>query len=659
MTIKIIRNIVFVLWITIYPCYAANVVFFDESPESSVAGCQLKRVSQFYGLKVECLAVNADKNIRQFADTLQRNDVQAVVITGRALKYINLLDFLSIFQLEAAKNIPLLILNVTSHTVPKILSNISKGNIMECRNFSGVLHNGLYKVAGLEKIARELSGQTFTFSHKNFDYFVLNKNNNVQSIIQVGNGIVETLFPVFVKTVVDGREIFFQTELQPLNPDEELTSRYGSCHFLGKAPLMMFLRYSCREKCWHSTKNYANLTIDDPWLTEPYGYLSYKKLLKEMEERNFHTTIAFVPWNFDRSKPEVVSMFREHPNKFSICIHGNNHDHREFYKYTAESDDPWPAKPLDVHEENIKQALARMEKFKQMTGLTYDRVMVFPHAIAPAKTLGLLKKYNFLATVNLGNVPLGSKHPANILFQLRSGTLKFENFLSLKRYTPSRSQSAIAIDLFLDNPILLFIHSDFFGNSIEAFNKTANIINNIKPDIIWQSLGNIVQHLYLEKLRDDGQYDLLTFSNNFIIENTHKRNVTFFVQKEESFVPQIKQVTIDGQVCFYRKSEDNLMFDVSIPPEESRHIIIEYKNDLNLELIDTQKNNLRVNLLRRLSDFRDMTFSTNMIGRNLTHFYYKTGLYKVGLMRLTILFFILALFIISGSWYFRKHGKKI
>ena len=49
-----------------------------------------------------------------------------------------------------------------------------------------------------------------------------------------------------------------------------------------------------------------------------------------MQEHRFHTTIAFVPWNYDRSSPEVVSLFLENPEHFSIAIHGNNHDHEEF-----------------------------------------------------------------------------------------------------------------------------------------------------------------------------------------------------------------------------------------------------------------------------------------------------------------------------------------
>ena len=97
------------------------------------------------------------------------------------------------------------------------------------------------------------------------------------------------------------------------------------------------------EAAWHTPGLYANLTIDDPWLTEPYGHLIYKGLLNEMEKADFHTTIAFIPWNYDRSEDEVAALFREHPDRFSVCIHGNNHDHREFYKYKTNLRDPWLA----------------------------------------------------------------------------------------------------------------------------------------------------------------------------------------------------------------------------------------------------------------------------------------------------------------------------
>ena len=299
-----------------------------------------------------------------------------------------------------------------------------------------------------------------------------------------------------------------------------------------------------------------------------------------------------------------------------------------------------------------------MEKFRSLTNLPYNRVMVFPHGIAPEKTLGLLKKYNFLATVNADNVPLGSEKPVDPLYFLRPITLQFSNFASLKRYTPNRSQFAIAIDLFLDNTIMLFTHHDYFVDGIDAFNKTAKVINDIQPDIEWRSLGYIAQHMYLQKLRDDGDYDVRAFCSSLVLENTNQRGVTFYVRKEESFSPPIKQLTVDGQSYPYDISGSEIVLKIPVQARESRHIVIEYENDLDIASIDISKNDPRVNRLRKLSDFRDITLSTNLFGRIFIHLYYETDLYKLGLKRLAILVVVFAVLLPSAGWYVRKRLKK-
>ena len=46
------------------------------------------------------------------------------------------------------------------------------------------------------------------------------------------------------------------------------------------APVMIFTKYCAGDRGWHAPQHYANLTIDDPWLHEPYGHLAYKDLLR-------------------------------------------------------------------------------------------------------------------------------------------------------------------------------------------------------------------------------------------------------------------------------------------------------------------------------------------------------------------------------------------
>src|SRR4029077_9053876 len=98
------------------------------------------------------------------------------------------------------------------------------------------------------------------------------------------------------------------------------------------------------------------------------------------------------------------------------------------------------------------------------THVPHDPVMVFPHAISPVETLAVLKRYNFAATVNSINVPLGAEAPADPEFALRTATMAFSNFPSLRRYSAEapRPESQLAIDAFLGNPMLFYVHQGFF-----------------------------------------------------------------------------------------------------------------------------------------------------------------------------------------------------
>jgi len=623
--------------------YADKVLFINTSNEQSIFTEQLELISRFYGFDIEILPKKVINNAIRISEFLEKKYIQAIVISANSLSSIDKQMFFTIIKKHSNVHLPILITDVTPNVQISALRNWSEGAIRSCIKSSNVRSQRFCKVTNLKSIAHEFASQKIPLSDKQgIYYFDLNKNKRVEPILEVVSKENKSFYPIFIKFKdIKEKKIFFLTKMELSNLNKKEKQQYSNMRITKLIPLLIFFKYAFGERCWHSSVDYANLTIDDPWLVEPYGNVSYKALFKEMEKINFHTTAAFIPWNYDRSKPEVVELFRNYPNRFSICIHGNNHDHYEFYKYKIEQADPWPAKPLNVQEFNIKQALARMEKFKNLTDLSYDKVMVFPHGIAPAKTLGLLKKYNFLATVNADNVPINSSMPKDILFHLRNFTIRFENFPSIKRYSENRPKYDIALDLFLDNPVLFYVHQDFFHKGINAFNKAAGIVNKIQPNIKWQSLGYIAQHLYLEKLRDDGNYDLLAFTNNFKIENTHQHDLTYFVKKEEDFLTPIKQVTIDGQTYSYKKSGNNIVLEIFVPSKESRHIIIEYENDLYIPAIDISKNNPRINRLRKISDFRDMTLSRSAIGRAITNIYYDTGIYKLGLFRLAILFFLL------------------
>ena len=79
--------------------------------------------------------------------------------------------------------------------------------------------------------------------------------------------------------------------------------------------------------------------------------------------------------------------------------------------------------------------------------------------------------------------------------------------------------------------------------------------------------------------------------------------------------------------------------DLSVPSrrEESRSVVIHYKNDLDLASVSISKSSLRVYLLRKISDFRDITLSKYRLGRAFTEYYYKDHYDKNGITPLLVI----------------------
>jgi hypothetical protein len=510
--------------------------------------------------------------------------------------------------------VPLLILGVTPETDKTLLSEWSGGVV----SGAGIINSasGLHYAVGNESVVtQQLTGFQFPFPGNKSFHFYLENQSNAQVVMAVRND--HQSVPIFIETNVHGQEVFLLSKTL-LSVDNAVDWRADNTEdaFEKIAPVIVFTKYSAGERGWHALHHYANLTIDDPWLREPYGNLRYEGLLEEMEKHNFHTTVAFIPWNYDRSESGVVSLFRSHPDRFSICIHGDDHAHKEFTDYVS--------KPLDVQVSALRQSVARMEKFQKLSGISYDRVMVFPHSIAPEQTLEALKANGYLATINSQNVPMDSVRPAGLLFAMRPTTLAFGGFLSILRYPVVEPTLGyrVAIEDFLDNPLFYYAHQDLFAKGIDAFDELADEVNKVESGTRWRSVGDIVKHLYLLRLRGDSDYDVLALSNSFLLDNTFGRDVNFYIQREESGSIPITSVSVDGRPISYQQHEGHVDLHLLVPAGETRSIVIQYENATDFASISTSKRSLYVYALRTISDFRDITLSRVQVGRAFTTLYY-------------------------------------
>jgi hypothetical protein len=604
-------------------CWAVDILYLTTS-SSDAHGIEesLDTAGAFYGVRIIPRLVDSKDFLASVRRDAQAASTVGVVIDADALTLLKGYAFREVLDLRGNVAKPILVLNISDKTaqglywIPALrrsldgCSPISNGNDRDHLSFSS-----------MRGLNHELAGLDLRLAASFNCAFAITGRTGLEPVISVlRNG---STLPVFVRAVEGSQEIFVAAGWTSREQEEHAFAFLSK--FAATVVPLVFVKHAAGAYGWHSVSRYANLTVDDPWLVEPYGFLNYRRLLGEMKAHRFHTTIAFIPWNYDRSRGEVVSLFLQHPDNYSIAIHGNNHDHREFGAYEYKS--------FEDQRFNIRQALARMERFKELTGIPYDRVMVFPHGISPAATLRSLKTYGFVGTVNAINVPLEQEHPIGLAAPLRSTTL-YENFPSTARYTAEYSFSEyphdfsvpkelIAVNAFLGNPILLYGHHGMFAAGIQAFNETADFVNSIEPAVEWKSLGYILARSYLRRLRlaDESALDVLTDSSITCLENENGRERTFHVRKAEDGDPGIKAVMVDGKAQPFDTVDGLLTTRVSVDTGRTACLEVHYISD-DTHPVQLSKLSKRVWVLRTISDWRDRYLSRSSFGRLVIAAYY-------------------------------------
>jgi hypothetical protein len=239
---------------------------------------------------------------------------------------------------------------------------------------------------------------------------------------------------------------------------------------------------------------------------------------------------------------------------------------------------------------------------------------------------------------------------------LRTATLRFGDFPSLRRYSAEAEipPAQIAIDAFLGNPILFYAHESFFASGMDAFDKTADLVNRLQPGTRWDGLGSIIRHLYLERRRSDGKYELRAFSSKLEITNDHDRDVEYVLEKDESFSHELTAL-IDGRPVPFTRSANMLQATFQIEKGATKEFSVRYADEAGLGSIDTAKKSFHTNAIRLLSDFRDNVVSRTLLGRKFIASYADNG-------RAWNVFFVssggLGMVLLLG-WYIARNRRSI
>jgi hypothetical protein len=369
------------------------------------------------------------------------------------------------------------------------------------------------------------------------------------------------------------------------------TARY----FSRLVPPVMFLRTAFSEQCWRPRVNNAALIIDDPLLTNRYGHLEYRRVLELMDRHEFHTSIAFIPYNRVRSSPVVSRMVLERPDRYSLCIHGNDHTGGELGT-------------TSVSRLNgiIETAIRRMDQHRQVTGIPYDKVMVFPQGVFSAAAMQTLKAHNFVAAVNSGPVPRDATADLRLADYCDPAVMRYVRFpLYLRRYVAELTTHDVALNLFLGKPVFLVEHHAVFKRVDRLLEAVARI--NAFPGLRWSNLETAIAQSFVQRQRPDGMLEVQTYASHGRIEKTPNGAVRCTVTKAEcGDVPVARIIVDDGTVTEVIAEDGSIQFSFETSADRCRSFSVQYRNELPLtQPQHRMRDAVSVALRRRASEFRD------------------------------------------------------
>ena len=437
--------------------------------------------------------------------------------------------------------------------------------------------------------------------------------NNAATVVRSGSSqsrtrelVSDEHGAIFLRLEYRGVPVFLSTSGQIIDLDRELTTGVFDIrdHVAAALPIVLYIKWAFADVCWEPAETNACVVIDDPLLTRRYGLLNFDELLPLMKQHNFSTSIAFIPWNWSRSEPEIARLFTENPDVYSLSIHGCDHIHAEFGVADRER-----------LCSKAEKALERMAKHESKTGITFDRVMIFPQGVFSEAALSALKHTGFIAAADHGTLSADANPRTIAIRDFWNGAVtSYSGFPIFTRRHPWDGVENFAFDILLGKPPLIGIHHDYCGDHCGKLVGLVDRLNALNCCLTWRSLGEIVKRSYWRREPSPGVVEVQMYGTELQIENRSHEGKRFVINKRESEPSLIEEVGAASRRLGWRFSDDRIQFEIQLQPHESMAVHVRFHElSANGQSDETISYRLRTRLRRYASELRDNYVMTNKL----------------------------------------------
>ena len=370
----------------------------------------------------------------------------------------------------------------------------------------------------------------------------------------------------FLKLNCNGLPVFVSSD-RLIDIDAELTTFNFDIrdHFFSAVPLVSYIRWAFPHSSWHAPEASACLVIDDPLLKPTHGFVDFQELLSLMKRHNFSTNIAFIPWNWTRSAPGVVRLFRENPEHFSLSVHGCDHTRAEFGSPNQHRL-YWKA----------QQALDRMDRHKTATGISHDPVIVFPQGVFSEAAMSALKRTNLIASVN-NDIISADPHPRAITISdvWDIAVMRYPFPLFTRRY-PWEGIENFAFDALLGKPVIAVIHHDYCSDHCARLVSFVQQVNALQCAPAWRNLGDVVRRSCRQRGDSPGALEVEMYGAELRIENRSGQPKHFLIRRRECEPSAIREICDCSGPIVWNPVNGHVNFEIELRPGESKMVGIKF-----------------------------------------------------------------------------------
>jgi hypothetical protein len=437
-------------------------------------------------------------------------------------------------------------------------------------------------LSGIQLLASLVEGDRF------FDLGKLSQH--IQAILTIDEGVL------FFAVVCSGVRFYLSASSNIVDLQRPVTKYFDVKEFACSAiPAALYIKSACHDSCWQGAETSACLTVDDPLLRSRYGFLHFPEALELMDKQNFATTIGFIPWNWRRTDPSTVRMFRQRSDRVSISVHGCDHTAAEFATRSETQ--------LNTR---VKTARQRMERLREHDSLAYDEVMIFPQGAFSPESGHVLKLNGFTAAINTEVAPANEAgNETRIADVWDLAIMKYGTFPIFTRRYLTHGIENFAFDQFLGKPCFIVAHHDAFRDHAHDLVEFIAGLNSLNSNLHWRSLGTAIYRTF-RVINHNGMRFIQIYATSAVIENLSDASRNAIILKMESDPDAVKAVLVNQRPVEHFSDGKTLGFSVSLPANQRTSIRVLY-----FDRLEMKSNSLGVGysaktrLRRYLSEFRD------------------------------------------------------